>query len=166
MTSGTVPFYAVYQTKDDKYLSLCSIEPRFWQNLCRALDREDLAPYEFAPSPKKDEVFSELKQIFLTKTRDEWFALLTKADVPVGKVLDVAEVFQDPQVLHRQMLLEIDHPRFGKLNQVGIGIKLSDTPGEVRSLAVRLGRHTDEVLPGLGYSQAEIERLRQDGVVY
>lgn len=166
MTSGTVPFYAVYQTKDDKYLSLCSIEPRFWQNLCRALDREDLMPHEFAPSPKKDEVFRELKQIFLTKTRDEWFDLLTKADVPVGKVLALDEVFRDPQVLHRQMLLEIDHPRFGKVNQVGIGIKLSDTPGEVRSLAARLGQHTDEVLTGLGYSQAEIERLRRDGVVY
>jgi len=64
------------------------------------------------------------------------------------------------------MLLEIDHPRFGKVNQVGIGIKLSDTPGEVRSLAARLGQHTDELLSGLGYSQAEIEKLRQDGVVY
>jgi crotonobetainyl-CoA:carnitine CoA-transferase CaiB-like acyl-CoA transferase len=166
MTSGTVPFYAVYQTKDDKYLSLCSIEPRFWQNLCRALDREDLTPYEFAPSPKKDKVFSELKQIFLTKTRDEWFDLLSKADVPVGKVLDLDEVFRDPQVIQRQMLLEIDHPRFGKVKQVGIGIKLSDTPGEVRSLAARLGKHTEEVLSGLGYSQAEIEKLRQDGVVY
>ena len=165
LTSGNNPFYAVYQTKDGKYLSVCPIEPRFWQNLCRVLGREDLAPHEFDLSPKKEEMLGDLKKIFLTKTRDEWFDLLIKADVPVGKVLDVDEVFKDPQVLARKMVIEVPHPKFGKVKQIGISVKLSDTPGEVRSLAVRLGKHTDEVLSGLGYSKAEIEKLRHDGVV-
>ncbi len=133
--------------------------------MCRALGREDLVPHEFAPSPKKEEMLEDLKKIFLTKTRDEWFDLLTKADVPVGKVLGVDEVFTDPQVVHRQMVVEVPHPKFGNVKQVGISIKLSDTPGEIRSLAVPLGRHTEETLSDLGYSKAEIEKLRQENVI-
>jgi crotonobetainyl-CoA:carnitine CoA-transferase CaiB-like acyl-CoA transferase len=165
LTSGNSPFYTVYETKDGKYITICPIEPRFWGNMCRALGREDLVPHEFAPSPKKEEMLEDLKKIFLTKTRDEWFDLLTKADVPVGKVLGVDEVFTDPQVVHRQMVVEVPHPKFGNVKQVGISIKLSDTPGKIRSLAVPLGRHTEETLSDLGYSKAEIEKLRQENVI-
>lgn len=165
MTSGNRPYYAVYQTKDKKYLSVCPIEPRFWGNLCRTIGREDLIPQQFDPS-KEGELRSQLSQIFLTKSRDEWFELLTKADVPVGKVLDMDELFSDPQILHRQMVIELNHPKFGKVKQIGIGIKLSDTPGAVRTLAHRLGQDTDEVLSGLGYSQSEMKDLRQQGAIY
>jgi len=165
MTSGTQPFYSVYQTKDNKYLTLCPIEPRFWGNLCRAIGREDFAPHQF-DSNKKDEIYAELRKIFLTRTRDEWFDSLTQADVPVGKVLELDELFSDPQVLHRQMVVDVDHPKFGKVKQIGISIKLSDTPGEIRSLGVTLGKNTTEVMSGLGYSSAEIEELRGQGVIY
>jgi len=165
MTSGNRPYYAVYQTKDKKYLSVCPIEPRFWGNLCHTIGREDLIPQQFDPS-KEGELRSQLSQIFLTKSRDEWFELLTKADVPVGKVLDMDELFSDPQILHRQMVIELNHPKFGKVKQIGIGIKLSDTPGAVRTLAHRLGQDTDEVLSGLGYSQSDMKDLRQQGAIY
>ena len=107
-----------------------------------------------------------MKQIFLTKTRDEWFDILTKADTAVGKVLDLDELCADPQVLHRQMVVELDHAKFGKVRQIGMGIKLSDTPGTIRSFGGLLGRDTDEVMSGLGYSQSEINDLRQQGVIY
>ena len=165
MTSGNRPYYAVYQTKDKKYLSVCPIEPRFWGNLCHTIGREDLIPQQFDPS-KEGELRSQLSQIFLTKSRDEWFELLTKADVPVGKVLDMDELFSDPQILHRQMVIELNHPKFGKVKQIGIGIKLSDTPGAVHALAHRLGQDTSEVLSGLGYSQSEMKDLRQQGAIY
>jgi crotonobetainyl-CoA:carnitine CoA-transferase CaiB-like acyl-CoA transferase len=165
LTSGNSPFYTAYQTKDGKYVTICPIEPRFWHNMCKALGREDLVLHEFAPSPKKEEVLEDLKKIFLTKTRDEWFDVLGKADVPVGKVLDVDEVFKDPQVVHRQMIVDVPHPKFGAIKQVGVSIKLSDTPGKIKSLAVPLGRHTQEVLSDLGYSKADIEKLRQENVV-
>jgi crotonobetainyl-CoA:carnitine CoA-transferase CaiB-like acyl-CoA transferase len=166
LTSGNSPFYSVYETKDKKYLSICPIEPRFWGNMCKALGREDMIPHEFAPSPKKDEMMSDLRKIFLSKTRDEWFDILIKDDVPVGKVLDIDEVFKDPQALARQMVLEIAHPKFGKVKQVGISIKLSDTPGSIRSLAVPLAHDTEEVMAGLGYSKAEIQKLRGEGAIH
>jgi crotonobetainyl-CoA:carnitine CoA-transferase CaiB-like acyl-CoA transferase len=166
MLSGNEPYCAVYETKDNKYITVSPLEPHFWQNMCHALEREDLAPHQFAPSPKKEEIFNELKQNFQTRTRDEWFELLTKADVPVGKVLDLEEVFTDPHVLHRQMVLEIDDPELGRVKEIGFSIKLSDTPGQVRTLAPRLGQHTDEILSDLGYSQVEIENLHSERIIH
>ncbi|NQT73551.1 MAG: CoA transferase [Chloroflexi bacterium] len=163
---GNQPAYAVYQTGDDKYLTIGCLEPHFWLKLCQVLDREDLIPHQYAESPKKEEVLQELKQIFRTRNRDEWFELLSKADVPVGKVLDTDEVFSDPNVLHRRMVFEVDHPRFGKMKQIGLPIKLSDTPWQVRIPAASLGEHTDEVLSSLGYSRDDIDALRQERVIY
>ncbi len=166
LTSGNNPYYAVFETKDKKWLSVCPIEPRFWANLCQAVGRNDLAAHEFDPSPKKEEMMADLRKIFLTKSRDEWFAELAPKDVPVGKVLDIDEVFQDPQALAREMVPSISHPRFGQVKQYGIAIKLSDTPGSIRTLAVPLGHDTDEVMSGLGYSKDQIKKLRGEGAIH
>jgi len=171
---GAYPYYGVYETKDGKYITIGCLEPHFWEKLCRFLGKEEYIPYQFAlehtfhkPEGEKwDEIRSSLKQIFLTKTRDEWFELLIRNDVPAGKVYTPDEVFGDPQVLHRQMVIEVEHPTLGKIKQVGIAPKLSGTPGKVRSLSPLPGEHTDEVLQGLGYEQEEIKNLRQEGVVY
>lgn len=163
---GNNAFYAVYKTLDDKYITIGCLEPHFWLKLCMVLDREDLVPYQYVSSPRKEEVFKELEQIFRTKDRDEWFKLLTEADVPAGKVLDVDEVFSDSNVLHRQMVFEYEHPRFGKMKQIGFPIKLSDTPWEFRFPAASVGEHTDEVLSGLGYTREDIDAWRQEGVIY
>ena len=167
------PYYGVYEAKDGKYVSLGCIEPWFWENLCRALDKEEYIPYHFLPEHllrkpeggKWEEISSYLKQVFLTKTRDEWFEFLTKADVPVGKVYTLDEVFRDPQVLHRQMVVEIDHPTLGKVKQAGIAIKLSETPGKVRNVSPLFGEHTEKILLELGYKQTQISELRQAKVI-
>jgi len=170
---GAYPYYGVYDTKDGKYITIGCIEPHFWENLCRLLGREDYIPYHFAsehtirkPEDKKwDEIRSFLKQTFLTKTRDEWFELLTHSDIPAGKAYTPDEVFSDPQVLYRQMVIDVEHPALGKIKQVGVAPKLSDTPGKVRTLSPLLGEHTDEILQELGYDHEEIESLRREGVI-
>jgi crotonobetainyl-CoA:carnitine CoA-transferase CaiB-like acyl-CoA transferase len=170
---GAYPYYGMYETKDGKYITIGCLEPHFWKNLCQFLGKEEYIPYHFAlehtfrkPEGEKwDEIRSSLKQIFLTKTRDEWFELLIHNDIPVGKVYTPDEVFSDPQVLHRQMVIEVEHPTLGKIKQVGIAPKLSSTPGKVRSLSPLPGEHTDEILQELGYKREEIENLRQEGVV-
>ena len=169
---GAYPYYGVYDTKDGKYITIGCLEPHFWENLCRFLSKEAYIPYRFAlehtfqkPEGEKwDEIHSFLKQVFLTRTRDEWFELLIRNDVPAGKVYTPDEVFSDPQVLHRGMVIEVEHPTLGKIKQVGIAPKLSSTPGKVRSLSPLPGEHTDEVLRGLGYNQEDIRNLRQQGV--
>ncbi len=170
---GAYPYYGVYETKDGKYITIGCVELHFWENLCHLLGREDYIPYHLtrehslykSEDEKWEEIQSYLKQTFLTKTRDEWFELLTQKDIPAGKVYNLDEVFTDPQVLHRQMVLEVEHPTLGKVKQVGIVPKLSNTPGKVRSLSPLLGEHTEEILQELGYSQEEIEDLRQEAVV-
>ncbi|MDY7038474.1 MAG: CaiB/BaiF CoA-transferase family protein, partial [Thermodesulfobacteriota bacterium] len=170
---GSFPYYGVYKAKDGKYISIGCIEPWFWENLCKELGREDLMPYVCTPEHmlrKTDEadwdkVFSELQDIFMTKTSDEWVKLLASKNIPITKVYDVDETFSDPQVLHRKMLVEVDHPHVGKVKQVGIPIKLSETPGEIRGFSPLLGENTDETLQGLGYTAEKIDRLRKEGTI-
>lgn len=161
---GGAPFYGIYETKDGKYVSIGALEPWFYENLCRALGREDLIAYEWNQG-KWDEIASSFREIFLTKTRDEWVELLRQTDVCVAPVNSVDEVFSDPQVVHRKMVVEIDHPTLGKVKQVGISIKLSETPGAVRSTAPRPGQHTEEILRSLGYTKEGIAELRESGAV-
>ena len=171
--NGAFPYYNVYETKDGKYITIGCVEPWFWENLCREMGREDLIPCGFTSSHmfskseggKWDEAFSYLKEFFLTKTRDEWFELLSQKDIPAGKVYAVDEVFSDPQVLHRQMVVEVDHPTEGKLKHIGIAVKLSETPGEIRRLPPASGEHTRDVLLDLGYTKEEIEELRHVGAI-
>ncbi|MBI4284308.1 MAG: CoA transferase [Chloroflexi bacterium] len=170
--SGGYPYYAVYKAKDGKLLTIGCREPWLWANLCRALGREDFIPYATRPehlgqAPDADyrEVKRQLEEIFLTRTRDEWFDRLIKQDVCIGKVYSWDEVLADPHILYRQMLLEVPHPALGMLKQVGIPIKLSRNPGSVRRNGPYLGENTDEVMGELGYAAEAIERLRQENVI-
>jgi crotonobetainyl-CoA:carnitine CoA-transferase CaiB-like acyl-CoA transferase len=103
--------------------------------------------------------------LFRQRTRDEWLAFLRHKNVCIGPVNTVAEMFNDPQVQHRQMLLEHHTSTQGTVRQAGIAVKLSDTPGQVRHLGPHLGQHTTEVLLALGYSQDTVTELRQNGVI-
>ena len=164
LLGGGAPCYNVYQTKDGGYISLGCLEPWFWENLCRALGREDFIPHQW-DDDRQWEMLSYFREVFLTKPRDEWFEELKGKDIPVAKVYTINEVFADPQVRHRQMVVEVDRPPAGKIRQVGIAIKLSNTPGKIRSLSPFFGEHTDEVLRGLGYSAQEINELRRAGII-
>jgi crotonobetainyl-CoA:carnitine CoA-transferase CaiB-like acyl-CoA transferase len=165
MSVGAAPLYNVYETQDGKLITIAAHpEPRFFANLCKALGCEYLIPFH-TDVAKAEEIKAVLKEAFLKRTRDEWFDLLMKADTAVGKVNGIAEVVIDPQVLHRQMVVEVEDPVEGKVRHVGIGIKLSETPGKIRSLAPRPGEDTKAILVELGYSQGEIERLYHEKVV-
>ncbi len=169
---GSYPYYAVYETKDGKLLTIGCTEPWLWENFCKAIGRPEFAkharkPDQFVRAANAEEVRAreEIAAIIRTRTRDEWFDLLVKQDVCVGKVYDVEEVFQDPQVLHRRMMVEVEHPELGKVREVGIAIKMSETPGSIRRLGPSTGEHTDEVLRELGMTPAEIQALRGRKVV-
>jgi crotonobetainyl-CoA:carnitine CoA-transferase CaiB-like acyl-CoA transferase len=169
---GGFAYYSVYNTKDNKQLSIGCTEPWLWNNLCDALDRPDwkdcgmkAGDFSQTTTDRHQQVRQELQAVLMTKTCDEWYDFLAKADVCVGKVYDVPEVFDDPQVRHRQMAVELDHPQAGKVTQAGVAVKLSETPGSIRSFAPSIGQHTQEVLGGLGYSADKIAELREKRVV-
>lgn len=165
VSTGGAPWAQVFKCKDGEYFTIGCAEPHLWENLCRALEREDLIAFHNAPREKVSKVVADLAQIFLTKSRDEWFDLLKDKDTCIAPVYTLDETFLDPQVLHRRMLVEIEHPKLGKIKQLGIPIKLSDTPGRIRSLGSLVGTHTEEILHSLGYDNNKIKKLCQAGVV-
>jgi alpha-methylacyl-CoA racemase len=169
---GSYPYYAIYETRDDKLLTIGCTEPWLWQNFCTAIGRPDFArfarqPEQFvrAANPEEEAARREIEAIIRTRDRDEWYDFLVKHDVCVGKVYDVEEMVHDPQVRHRHMVVETEHPTVGKVRQFGMAIKLSETPGTVRSAAPVPGEHTERVLKDLGFGSAEIGRLRDKGVI-
>lgn len=158
------PFYGAYRTKDGKWLTTGNLEPWFWENFCKALDREDLIPLQADPARWK-EVTEFLEQTFETKIRDEWFSFFRNKNVCVAPVLSVEEAQEDPHLRAREMLVDLDHEKFGRIRQVGISVKLSETPGKVRSFGPMPGAHTEAILVELGYTEEEMRNLKESGAV-
>jgi crotonobetainyl-CoA:carnitine CoA-transferase CaiB-like acyl-CoA transferase len=160
--NGGLPAYSVYECADGKWLSIGSLEPWFWSETCKALGCEEYIPHQLNRE-KYPEMFEFLRAKFREKTRDEWFEELRQRDICVGPVLSLAEVFADPHVLARGMMIEVPHPTLGSVKQVGIAPKFSETPGAVRSTAPARGEHTDAVLLEGGLSEDEVRSLRESG---
>lgn len=165
VSTGTVPFYNIYEAKDGKKLSLGCSEPWFFVNLCKALDCEELIPFH-GKAERYDEVKKVLTEKFLTKDRDEWFDILVRSDIAVSRVMAFDELDSDPQLKHRNMIVELEHPELGTVKQAGISIKLSETPGAVRKFAPKRGEDSADILMETGYSREEIERLEAGDVIY
>ncbi len=172
--SGRYAFYTTYETQDGKLLSVGSSEPWLWSNLCEALGRPDLSKYSRGPehltrgpTPEEAQVREDLQAVFRRRSRDDWLAYLADKNVCVSAVNTLSEVFEDPQVQHRGMLVQHEGSSGeGQLDrQVGMGIKLSDTPGRFRHLAPQPGQHTDEILSSLGYGESDLKTLREQHVV-
>jgi crotonobetainyl-CoA:carnitine CoA-transferase CaiB-like acyl-CoA transferase len=161
---GRTGYLGIWQTKDGKYICTTDLEPQYWTNFCRAIGKEEFIPYQH-DADKKEMVIETIRQIILTRTRDEWAELLMEAGTQVAPVYTIDEALRDPQVIHRQMVLEVEDPVLGKIKQLGMPIKLSETPGKVRFVAPPPGNNTDETMQRLGYSAGEIEKLIKKGVI-
>ncbi|HUK30908.1 MAG TPA: CoA transferase, partial [Candidatus Acidoferrum sp.] len=106
-----------------------------------------------------------LTPLFRRRTVAEWLQRLEKSGVPAGPVLDIAQMHADPQTLAREMIVETMHPTAGNVKAIGLPIKFSDTPGGVRRPAPVFGQHTREVLREYGLSDAEIDRMAEQGAI-
>jgi crotonobetainyl-CoA:carnitine CoA-transferase CaiB-like acyl-CoA transferase len=163
--TGRYACYRIYETKDGRHMGLASLEPQFWEAFCRLVNREGLVGYQFAEGEKQTFLISEVSEIFKDKTREEWIELLGDADCCCEPVNSVSEAFVDPQLLARDMIIETDHPTEGRLKQIGIPLKFSETPGAIRLAAPNHGEHTLEILKKLGYEDGEISDMEKEGVI-
>ena len=141
-----------------------------WAAFCKVIGREELIEDErFKTNPLRNENYDELRPLIADpmkeKTTEEWQHLLDQAGIPNGPINTIDKVIEDPQVLAREMIVEIDHPVAGKLKVPGIPIKFSRTPGKIRRTAPLLGEHTDEILKELlDMDSEEIQRLKNENV--
>ena len=162
---GVFPFYNVYKTKDNKFISLGIVEMKFWQDLCKALGRDDLKLKQMAQGEEREKVFKELEKEFLKKTRSEWYEILKDYDACAMPVKSIGEACEDPQIKNRNMVVEVEHPKLGKLKNVASPIKYSRTPLKIRSFAPKVGQHTKEILKSLNYSDEDIKALKKEKIL-
>ncbi len=161
--------YQAFKAKD-VYFNIAAGNDKLWKILCKAISLEKaIDDPKFATNDKRvenrEEIVKIISDIIITKNGEEWLKILTDAGVPCGPIYTIDKVFTDPQVLHRQMLKELDHPKGGKVKVTGVPIKLSDTPGEVETAPPILGQHTQEILTELGFSDQDIKKMRQEKVI-
>lgn len=161
--------YQVFETKDGA-MSVGAANQSAWERLCGALGRQELLQDpRFLTGADRARHYLELaeilQRIFLERDTAEWLSRLEAAGVPAGPIYNMAQVYEDPHVRDREMLVELEHPVAGKIKNIGIPVKLSLTPGQIRRPAPLLGQHTDEVLVWLGLDPSEIARLRDSGAI-
>jgi len=154
----------------DRWLNVAAGSDAIWERLAGALGHPEwLADARFGDAlarvRNRDALSGEIETALAGRSVEHWVLVLNAAGVPAGPVLDVAEVFRDPQVLARRMLVELPHPEVGVFRTTGLPVKLSRSPGRIERRPPLHGEHTDEVLLECGLPRSEIEALRSDGVI-
>lgn len=120
---------------------------------------------QYVEGREQEKLKAVLSDIFLRKSRDEWLKLLDGADVCVGPVNSISEVFNDPQVIFRRMLTEIQHPVEGVIKQIKNPLKFSNCPLDIRTPPPLLGEHTEQILKRAGYSEENIREFRNQDII-
>ena len=152
------------------YLNIAAGNDAMWGKLARALGRTEWTADERFESAggrvrNRDALTAEIESVLAGADVAHWVELLNEAGVPSGPVLSVDQVFSDPQVLARDMLVELPHPELGSVKLTGLPIKLGETPGRIERRPPLHGEHGAEVLAEAGYGEAEITALAAAGVL-
>lgn len=161
--------YQAFATQDG-YINIGAANQNNWERMCRAIGREDLLDDErFASNPERmvsiEALTPIMEETFRTRTTAHWVEALEKAGVPCGPIYNIEQVYDDPHVQSREMAVPLEHPKSGSIRNIGVAVKLSDTPGSVRTPAPLLGQHSEEVLCQYGYANADITAFKEAGVL-
>jgi crotonobetainyl-CoA:carnitine CoA-transferase CaiB-like acyl-CoA transferase len=163
MSENVRPEFRVYETKDGRHVVVSAIEPWLWERLCHAIGRDELAAEHQPAGERRAAIVAELTETFLSRTQAEWAELNLRENVSITPVLEtVQDIENDPQMRHRNMIVDLEYTPLGTVKQVGIPFQMSQTPAEVRWIP-RYGEHTTDVLTELKFAPDEIDALRQNG---
>lgn len=160
--------YQTFHTKT-RDLALAVGSDKLWRDFCPVIGCPEMTDDpRFRTNSDRNKnraaLVEKLQAVFMTRSFEEWETLLVKAGIPIGAINNISQVIDHPQVAARGAIVSMDHPRAGAVRVVGVPIRLSETPGAVRSPSPSLGEHTEIVLSGvLGMTQQEIDALRAAG---
>ena len=161
----------IYPTTDGHVAVAAAASNAVWARFCTIIGRDDLVTDpRFARAParrdQRDEIATIIQAWTSQRPKAEVVRTLSTAGVPAAPVNNVAEMVADPQVQAREMFVERDHPIYGRVKTTGTPLKMSETPGRVRTLAPMPGEHNEDVFVGmLGYSRDDLARWRAEGVL-
>ncbi|MDR7455319.1 MAG: CoA transferase [Armatimonadota bacterium] len=161
--------YQAFRTRDG-YVNVAVGSEAIWSRFTQAVGAPHLAAdARFRTNADRvahrDALVALLEELFASRTTAEWTRALEAAGVPAGPIYLMADLFADAQVRHRGMVVEVDHPRAGRIRQTGVPVKLSETPGRVAAPPPVLGQHTDAILRECGFDDAAIAAMHRDGAV-
>ena len=163
--------YRNYKGGDGSFFFLACFTQKFWEALCDAVDRPDLAgnPHyatNVARCDNRAALDHELESLFATRPTSEWLRLFDKANVPAAPIQDLHHALRhDPQTAHNKTVVELNHPTAGKVEMLALPVNFHGTPATYRRPAPRLGEHTREILEEFGFAADDIERMLAAGVV-
>ena len=163
--------YQAYKTQDG-YVTVGANNNKLWTNFCTIVcgKPEWMSDPRFGSLPSRleniDELEREIEAVFATQPTAHWVDKLDAASVPGGPVYTYDQILGDPHIKARDMIVEIDHPRIGRMKSLGIPVKSTGELLAIREPAPWLGQHTDEVLKEIGYAARDIEALHAEGVLY
>ena len=167
------PLNAPYQTFQtlDGWINVGAANQRNWERLLEAMGIPEMARDprfhdNHGRMSNLKELEMELNQVFRKQTTTEWLECLKDAGIPAGPMLNIAEMHHHPQTQAREMVTEVEHPHEGKVETIGLPIKLSETPGGVHRPSPLFGEHTREVLLEHGYDENSIRALENEKNVF
>ena len=156
--------YNTYETKDGRYLSIGAVERRFWKTLCETLGVPEYIEAQYDDHRRK-EILDFMVNTFKQKTLKQWEDILGDKDICWGPVRPMAEMLDEPLFKEREMVVEVTGKDGEPSKALGVSVKLSETPGAIRTPAVEFGESTTAVLTELGYSEKEIKAFEEEGII-
>jgi crotonobetainyl-CoA:carnitine CoA-transferase CaiB-like acyl-CoA transferase len=159
--------YQAFQTKDG-WINVGAANQSNWERLIALIERPELQrDPQFSTNDarlrNREQLVEVLGAEFRKRSTKAWLDLLDEGGLPAGPILNVSEMHRDPQTLARDMIVATNHPLAGEVKTIGMPVKFSETPCQVRAPAPLLGQHTREVLTEAGFSAAEVERMISSG---
>lgn len=158
--SGAFPNYNVYMCKDGKYISLATLEPKFWIKFCNVVQKPEFLGFAMPQEPKQMQANkATLQAFFLSEEREYWLKLSQEHDLLISPIYEIDEIEQDKHLQERNMFIKMQHPQIGEIFSLSFPIKFSATPAMPQNIAPELGADTQKILQEIGFSHAEIEKL-------
>jgi len=166
LLSGGMINYAIYPCKDGKFIALGTLEAKFWQKFCTLIQKQEWTNRMVAPDKATFMQWkNELTVVFQTQNSDYWAAIGFENDLLISPIYEADEADKDEHIRSRNMVVEVEHPKAGKIKNIGAPIKFSATPAQVFRPSPLLGEDSEAILKEMGISESAIKELKSKGII-